>query len=152
MDKLDYKSMLFLENYNSNNRFAYYFDLTKDFPLDTTAEKYLDLDTKVYNFVPTYDKWCLYCNKKNVTKRCVCKTIYFCGKECQKNAWPYHKKHCSRDQFTLCCTCGTKTLPLSIKCEKCPVKFCSLDCKNRIYENHLTFDCENFQRLFENKK
>lgn len=64
MDKLDYKSMLFLENYNSNNRFAYYFDLTKDFHLDTTAEKYLDLDTKVYNFVPTYDKWCLYCNKK----------------------------------------------------------------------------------------
>lgn len=35
-------------NYITNNRFAYKYDTTKSIPMD---------ELKIWNYVPTYDKW-----------------------------------------------------------------------------------------------
>lgn len=125
--------------YLSNNAFAYYADLGD--------EKGKDQETKIQNFVPTYDKWCLYCKKKGVSKRCLgCKTIYFCDRTCQAAAWPTHSRHCGRNQFCLCATCGAPSS--EVKCDKCPVSWCSEECKNKIFAPHCDYDCDNFSRLF----
>lgn len=122
------------KNYLSNNRYAYHHD---KFSL-TSDSKYKilrDNEMKTHNFVPTYDKWCLFCNTG-------CKTIYFCSKKCQLAAWSIHKNHCKRDQFMLCSFCGSET-PDS-KCESCPVKFCTC-CKDKIYKE---YDCNYFASAF----
>jgi len=124
--------------YLSNNRFAYQFD---------RYGKGHDDEIKVYNFVPTYDKWCLYCDKKECNLRCSnCKTIYFCNKECQSSAWKIHKKHCNRNQFILCIQCGNPDI--KIKCDKCPVMYCSDKCKSEMHQLHLDFDCVFFSKLY----
>lgn len=124
--------------YASNNAYAYYF-VFQD-------KEGIARETKIQNFVPTYDKWCLYCNKRGVSKRCLgCKTIYFCNRECQIAAWPIHAKHCGRNLFENCATCAA---PASIKCNKCPVSWCSENCKNKIFQPHCDYDCDNFARLF----
>jgi hypothetical protein len=148
--------------YASNNTYAYYSDIGNE-----TNRK---SDQKSYNFVPTYDKWCLFCYNKNAKSRCLgCKTVYFCDKECQKSAWKVHKNHCGRNQFVVCATCGildtnmtigkmtetisfqptlVKTSLLQFKCDKCPVSWCSQKCKDRIYNQHKDIDCNNFVKLF----
>ena len=74
---LEYKLILYNYCYQTNNNFAYKFDTQTDY----------ETELKVYNFVPTYDKWCLGCTNKNANYKCSdCKAVYFCGKECQKNA------------------------------------------------------------------
>lgn len=128
--------------YFSNNRYAYNYDIGDS--------KRIGEETKIYNFVPTYDKWCLYCNKKGVELRCSkCKAIYFCNQECQIKAWPIHKKHCDRDLFQVCAGCGIGLTLMKIQCGKCPVKYCSEECKNRLHSAHIEFDCEHFQRMFK---
>ena len=134
---LEYKLILYNYCYQTNNNFAYKFDTQTDY----------ETELKLYNFVPTYDKWCLGCTNKNANFKCSdCKAVYFCGKECQKKCWRIHKKHCKRNLFALCSTCGSKTTVL--KCDKCPVKFCSIECKNKIYKDHLDFDCKYFHETF----
>src|SRR5437868_13685033 len=99
--------------YRTNNRYAYTYDLTK---------KSDPKEFKYYNFTPTYDPWCLFCNVKNCSNKCSkCKMIYFCNTECQRKAWPIHKKHCGRDLFTVCILCGSED-NLVFKCMNCPVK------------------------------
>ena len=125
--------------YATNNRFAYKYDLNGKIPYD---------EMKIYNFVPTYDKWCLYCNnKENVTYRCSqCKFVFFCNKECQKNAWTIHKNHCKRNLFELCIMCGNKDT--HIKCNnKCGVGYCSTKCKEQIESEHDDFDCDYFKSV-----
>ena len=42
-------------------------------------------------------KPCLACGKAGAKSLCMgCKTVYFCGKACQTEAWPGHKKECRR--------------------------------------------------------
>ena len=42
-------------------------------------------------------KTCLACGKAGAKSLCMgCKTVYFCGKACQTEAWPGHKKECRR--------------------------------------------------------
>jgi len=124
--------------YKTNNRYAYKYDLTK---------KPVGCETKVYNFVSTYDHWCLYDDKKNCDLRCSkCKLVYFCNKECQKKAWPIHKNHCNRDLFIVCITFGEDCIMLN--CDACPVKFCSKECYNKLYKTHKDFDCDVFSKLF----
>ena len=42
-------------------------------------------------------KTCLACGKAGAKSLCMgCKTVYFCGKACQTQAWPGHKKECRR--------------------------------------------------------
>ncbi len=124
--------------YKTNNRFAYKQDLTGVAPED---------ESKIYNFTPTYDKWCLYCDNKNCKLRCSsCKLIYYCNAECQRKSWIIHKKHCKRDLFCICILCG-KDNP-KIVCDKCPVKYCSDKCKSQIEQAHKDFDCDTFHELF----
>lgn len=46
-----------------------------------------------------YLRRCLHCNKIDPSaKRCSgCKTVHFCGRECQAAAWPKHKEACQAD-------------------------------------------------------
>lgn len=123
--------------YKTNNRFAYKQDLTGVAP---------EVELKIYNFTPTYDKWCLYCDNKNCKFRCSsCKLIYYCDRECQRKSWIIHKNHCKRDLFCVCILCG-KDNP-KIVCDKCPVKYCSHKCKSQIEQTHKDFDCETFSQL-----
>ncbi len=127
--------------YNSNNRYAYFTDIND--------EERRKKDLKMMNFVPAYDGWCLYCDKKSVTKKCSgCKTVFFCDQECQKKAWPIHKKHCGRDQFDICCSCGI-IIVNKIKCDQCPVSWCSQECKDKLYDAHKEYDCDIFSDLFK---
>ena len=124
--------------YLTDNYIAYKIDANKDF----------SEDLRFMNFVPIYDMWCLYCDNKCATKRCTkCKSVFFCDKNCQTNAWSIHKQHCGRDLFTLCSLCGKQNPKL--KCDKCPVKFCDEKCKSQIYAPHKEFDCDYFSKTFK---
>lgn len=137
--------------YACNNRYAYYAD-KYDVDKDESSFLLRDGELKVHNFVPTYDKWCLYCNKKGVKAHCGrCKTVYFCDRSCQEKAWYIHRRHCGRDQFVLCAHCGTHLSDQSsggVKCDRCPVRFCSVQCMVLILAAHKEFDCETFATLF----
>lgn len=127
--------------YMTNNRFAYKYDANGEIPYD---------EMKTYNFVPTYDPWCLYCDKKGCSKKCSsCKCIYFCDDTCQKKAWPIHKKHCKRDLFILCLTCGSSNINPELNCKNCPVKYCSESCKNDLDKMHIEYDCAYFSKTFK---
>lgn len=118
--------------YLTNNNFAYKID----------AQENWRYELKFYNFVPSCDKYCLFCNFRYAEKRCSeCKSVYFCDERCQKGAWAIHQMHCKRDLFTICINCGASNAIL--RCKKCPVKFCSIKCKKNIYKDHLKFDCKN---------
>lgn len=124
--------------YKTNNRFAYKQDLTGIAPDD---------ELKIYNFVPTYDAWCLFCDAKDCKFRCpTCKVIYYCSAECQKKSWPIHKKHCGRNVFCVCILCGSDN-PQMV-CDRCPVKYCNDKCKGEIYKAHKEFDCDTYHKLF----
>jgi hypothetical protein len=124
--------------YKTNNRYAYFYDLTGEHVLK---------EGKYINFVPSYDNWCLHCEKKDCKLKCSkCKLIYYCSKECQKKSHNIHKRHCSRDLFTICITCGSSNC--RIKCAKCPVKFCSQECFDVIIKPHLEIECPIFSKTF----
>ena len=123
--------------YPTNNRFAYKYDRDNKIPED---------ELKCYNFVPTYDKWCLYCDNKFCSLSCSqCKFVYFCDKECQRKSWKIHKTHCKRNLFTLCITCGSTDI--KIKCENCNVHYCSNKCKNDLHSAHIDYDCNTFNKI-----
>ena len=136
--------------YQTNHRFAYYQDLYEQ----TRDEKVIEWHSQEFrtdNFTPDYKEVCLYCHKPDATKRCgSCKTVAFCSQECQLNAWPIHKMRCRMSQFVCCCACGTqlKTEDQGVKCQKCPVRFCSSKCRNKIKAYHDSKDCDTFRRLF----
>lgn len=128
------------KSYLTNNNFAYKYDTNCDY----------SSELKFYNFVTSYDPWCLGCSSKTAKYRCSdCKSVYFCGRSCQKKCWKVHKKHCKRNIFCLCMVCGSSDTHL--KCDNCPVKFCSEQCKNELYKTHKEFDCDYFQRVFGKK-
>ena len=133
----EYKNYLYKLCYITNNNFAYKYDTNADY----------DNEMKLYNFVPTYDKWCLGCTNKNAKYKCSdCKSVYFCGRECQKKCWKVHKKHCKRNLFSICMACGNNNI--SIKCDDCPVKYCSEKCKKEFHITHKEFDCDYFNKTF----
>lgn len=124
--------------YKVDNNFAYKYETN----IDRSKE-----DLKLSNFVPTYDRWCIYCGKKNVDYRCGrCKSVYFCDQDCQKQAHRIHKNHCNRNLFCVCICCGSDQVLL--KCEKCPAKYCSNSCRNEIEQTHKEFDCKYFSKTF----
>ena len=52
--------------YKCDNNFAYKYDYYLKNNTLSNKKKYVN-NMKIYNFVPTYDKWCLFCdNKYNV--------------------------------------------------------------------------------------
>lgn len=121
--------------YLTNNRFSYKYDRDLKVPED---------ELKLLNFVPTYDKWCLFCDSKNCLLRCSkCKYVYFCNKECQQKSWKIHKKHCNRDLFSLCINCGLNNTEIKCENKNCKIGYCSEKCKNILHSNHLSYDCKN---------
>ena len=124
----------------TNNNFAYKFE-TDDDP---------NSEMKIFNFVPTYDPWCLGCSNKSAKNKCSkCKSVYFCSTNCQKKCWKIHKKHCGRNLFGYCATCCNPTeINNNNNCELCPVRFCSKKCKEQLCGSHVEFDCKNFAKLF----
>jgi len=133
------ENKLMMACYKSNNRYAYKYDKTGKSDIK---------ESKYYNFAPTTDLWCLYCDAKNCTLKCSkCKSVYFCDKECQKQSWSIHKKHCGKDLFSVCILCGTSD-DLNFKCSKCPVKFCSKECYDKIHNEHADIDCHVFSKQF----
>lgn len=141
------KSTLHQACYHTNNNYAYFYDLNQSGP-SVFSKRRLEQEEKYTNFVPTYDHWCLYCNNKSAKKRCgQCKAVYFCNQKCQKLAWKIHQKHCGQNLFQYCATCGRSELKYSLKCEKCPVRFCSQTCYNILIKPHLEIDCQTMQRF-----
>lgn len=130
-----------------DNNFAYHACLQNKYKMFENC--------KVTNFVPTYDKWCLYCDDRGKPKKTCsrCKSVFFCDTTCQKKAWKIHKKHCGQDLFRNCACCGTIITEAHRqnswhKCEKCPVKFCSPKCRKTLYEDHKMVDCDYFAKTF----
>lgn len=124
--------------YRTNNNYAHKFD-TKNDP---------DSEIKIFNFVPTYDHWCINCPNKDAGYRCSgCKSVYFCSRKCQKEAWNVHKKHCGKNIFGFCITCCTQT-GVEHKCPNCPARFCGKKCKDDLFTAHREYDCEYFKKTF----
>lgn len=136
--------------YAVDNNFAYKKEVYEADPSRENQVRMLS-DCKLYNYVPTYDKWCLTCDKREgVTKRCGgCRAVFFCNRKCQIKAWPIHQNHCGRDLFTLCISCGSTSITL--ECPKCPVKWCSQECKKRLQQDHEDFDCDYFATTFNHE-
>jgi hypothetical protein len=152
MDKQTIFKNCNVQCYLTDNNFAYKYDVWDKDKTDDNF-KYVFADIKLTNFVPTYDTWCLACGKKNVDKRCTkCRSVYFCNVECQKVAWKIHKKHCGRNVFKYCATCCKPVMICDVanimKCDKCPVKFCSQTCKDQLYSPHKSYDCNYFEKTF----
>jgi hypothetical protein len=138
--------------YQTNNNYAYCYDVyCVQSEGSQEAQFWLDMcisEAKHTNFVPSYDKWCLGCGEHGVIQRCSgCRSVFFCNQECMKRAWPIHKKHCKRNLFDVCATCGEKSKVN--KCDNCPVKWCSERCKDKIYADHVQGDCQYFAKTFE---
>jgi hypothetical protein len=134
--------------YSTDNNFAYALDLYNEDQSPESIERLDIWDIKYTNFVPTYDKWCIQCNNKAAKMRCSrCKAVYFCDKICQTKAWRIHKKHCGRNLFSRCIACGNH-IESYLKCDNCPVKFCSESCKEQIYSMHKIYDCDYFSKTF----
>ena len=168
MAHTDYQKLIDLcipRCYNADNYFAYKYEIyLKSIDQSNSSDESISqanydeymMFMKIQNFVPCYDKWCLHCGDRyNSNNRCSgCKSVYYCSSECQKKSWKIHQKHCPRDLFALCMTCGSKTkvdnklLDASIKCDNCPVTFCSETCKDRLYDPHVSYDCEYFAKTF----
>ena len=132
------KQILYKNCFVTNNNFAYKIE-TNDNP---------DSELKIFNFVPTYDPWCLGCSNKSSKYKCSkCKSVYFCSTNCQKKCWSIHKKHCGQNIFGYCISC-CKPASTNNKCQNCPVRFCSDKCKNEIYNSHIDYDCKYFAKTF----
>jgi hypothetical protein len=141
-------------SYRADNYMAYYVDLHKD---TNRGVRSIFMYMKTINFVPCLDRWCLGCGKKAVSQRCSkCKSVYFCSRQCQKDCWPIHKRHCGRSLFDNCATCGEALKYVCdesdkgkhIKCPNCPIRFCNAECKDAIYEPHVGSDCEELSKRF----
>ena len=135
--------------YEVDNNFAYKVDVYNANPTPANKQRAV-ADCKMFNFIPTYDRWCLWCDKRiDVTKRCSkCHSVFFCNIECQRKAWPIHKHHCGRNLFVRCAKCGKKLGGEAIECGQCPVVWCSHDCRAEMIQMHLEVDCEHLQKLF----
>ena len=130
--------------YKSNNYFAYVYDLYRSNDNSQNKERVMTY-LRIYNFVPTHNKCCLYCESKTASKKCSkCKTVYFCDKNCRKGAQKIRKKHCGRNLFKICSCCGKDDV--AIKCFNCPVSFCSERCRKKIIVSHRKMDCPHFSR------
>lgn len=132
------KQLLYGKCYKTNNNFAYKYDTNGD----------CDSEIKIFNFVPTYDPWCLNCSNKASKYRCNrCKSVFFCSEKCQKETWLVHKKHCGKNIFACCIVC-CKPTDITHKCSECPVRFCSNSCRDKLYSTHCEFDCKHFNKTF----
>lgn len=136
--------------YAVDNNFAYKKDAFDADPSERNAARLL-ADVKCYNFVPTYDRWCLTCgSKQNVSLRCTkCRHVYFCNEACQRRAWPIHKRHCGRNVFSRCALCGKETNNLAARCpDGCGVVWCSDQCRSEMLGAHRDYDCAHFKEMF----
>jgi hypothetical protein len=49
----------------------------------------------------------------------------------------------------VCILCGAIANNNFITCDKCPVKYCSLKCKNNIEKAHKDYDCDTYNKIFK---
>jgi MYND finger protein len=108
---------------------------------------WISTNIRPLNFIPTYQDWCLGCDKTNVKFRCSkCRTVKFCSVSCQRKCWPIHKKHCGRDLFTHCIVCGSDKVTLT--CDKCPIRYCGTICRSMFHIHHRKEDCLSLTQIF----
>jgi hypothetical protein len=149
----------------TNNVLAYLIECCKSQFPDASMELRVHKEIKNTNFIPNLQRNCLYCGKPDAKKRCgECRSVFYCSNECAQNAWIFHKKSCKRDLFTVCVTCGAPDFGLLkaimekqstdtcqstfLRCDHCPVKYCSQDCKNKLEDAHKK-DCEQLKLVIK---
>lgn len=140
--------------YKGCNRFAYLHDKHQENPTRQNLAR-MERDMKYTNFVPMYDTWCLNCDDRGSEFKCgKCRAVWFCSVKCQKESWKIHKRHCGRELFIVCATCGCDvTSGEVIECGDCPVKYCSEKCKRQIHQAHVEYgDCAKFASMFLEKQ
>ena len=87
---------------------------------------------------------CIVCgqerSKQSLTaKKCSCRTVKYCSRECQLMHWPIHKKKCT--YVTPCTVCGKERSTAAHTRKQCPcrkAKYCSHVCQLMHWSVHKT--------------
>lgn len=127
--------------------------------LVTKAKQSLGLSTASVQNEPIKQHQCNQCKSEHAKKICVCKKVYYCGKECQAKDWKEHKQNCvvipieakttttttisnrqempsSQPKVMQCAACGQKKEQMKC-CTGCrKVYYCGVDCQKKDWHKH----------------
>src|SRR5260221_5759309 len=121
--------------YGSNPYFAYYVDRKERALARFWYQNHLPLQF--------FQETCLFCytaHEEKLTTSCSsCERVFFCNKECEEKARPWHSRHCKRDKFRRCAQCLRKVnrCGTAIPCWNCPQKWCSSACWTKSFWRHI---------------
>ena len=130
-----------------DNNFAYHSCLQNKYKMFENC--------KVTNFVPTYDKWCLYCDDRGKPKRRVLDVNQYSSviQPVKRKPGKFIKNTVEGTYFgtvpvvvILLPKLIVKIVGTSVK--NVPVKFCSPKCRERLYADHKMIDCDYFAKTF----
>ena len=87
---------------------------------------------------------CIVCGQERskqalTAKKCSCRSVKYCSRECQLMHWPIHKKKCT--YVTPCTVCGKERSTAANTRKQCPcrkAKYCSHVCQLMHWSVHKT--------------
>jgi len=89
----DYRRMF----YNKDNRTPNQVEMKMIKELNEVSRNHVQTLLGSHHKGMTKHRWCMVCKQdKQECKWCVCKTVRYCGRECQAKDWKEHKKVCGK--------------------------------------------------------